>query len=154
MATPATIIKGDNLMLFKQDGSTYKSMAYATAHTLTISAETQNINSKDHGAWSGNNVNKLSWEITSENLYVGTEYDALFTAMTSRSPLTVAFGTKHEADNVIVADGDASCYTADASGYYYGNAYITSLAANANTGENATYSVTLTGTGKIAKKTT
>lgn len=32
---------------------------------------------------------------------------------------------------------------------YMGKVYITSLTANANTGENATYSVTLTGTGSI-----
>ncbi len=148
--TPKTILKGDNLMLFKKDSSTYKSMAYATAHTLSISAETQNINSKDHGIWSGNNVTKFSWEITSENLYTREDYDTLFTAMTSRTSIEIAFGLKREADSVIVADGDASCYTADSS-YYKGSAYITSLVANANTGENASYSVTLTGNGKIEK---
>ena len=36
---------------------------------------------------------------------------------------------------------------------YMGSAYITSLTANANTGENATYSVTLTGTGSIKRAT-
>ena len=36
---------------------------------------------------------------------------------------------------------------------YQGNALITSLVANANNGENATYNITLTGVGKIQKVT-
>ena len=40
------IIKGRDLMLFDNDGHSY---AYATNHTLTITAETVDISSKDHG---------------------------------------------------------------------------------------------------------
>ena len=50
--TPKQIIKGDDLMLFIPDGSNgYKSIAYATSHTLTMSAETTDVNTKDHGEW-------------------------------------------------------------------------------------------------------
>nr|DAW29840.1 MAG TPA: PORTAL PROTEIN, 15 PROTEIN, HEAD PROTEIN, TAILED BACTERIOPHAGE, SIPHOVIRIDAE.6A [Caudoviricetes sp.] len=35
--------------------------------------------------------------------------------------------------------------------YYTGDALITSLTANANNGDNATYSVTLTGVSQIKK---
>ena len=37
--------------------------------------------------------------------------------------------------------------------FYQGKALITSLVANANNGENATYSITLTGVGAISKTT-
>ena len=37
--------------------------------------------------------------------------------------------------------------------FYQGKALITSLVANANNGENATYSITLTGVGKMQKVT-
>ena len=40
-------IKGDDLMLF--NGTTGKSYAFATAHTLTITADTADTSSKDHG---------------------------------------------------------------------------------------------------------
>jgi len=38
--------------------------------------------------------------------------------------------------------------------YYSGKAFVTSLTANANTGENATFSITLTGSGALVKKGT
>ena len=38
------------------------------------------------------------------------------------------------------------------SNYYSGKVYVTSLTANANTGENATMSITLTGCGALVKK--
>lgn len=159
------LIKGDDLMLF--NGTTGKSYAYATAHTLTITADTADTSSKDHGVWTGNEVSKISWEITSENLYTSEGFDALFDDMINRKAIDVAFGLKQqgEADKT-VADGDyvnwTPEYKADATGaptapaadtttskMYMGQVYITSLTANANTGENATYSVTLTGTGSI-----
>lgn len=159
------LIKGDDLMLF--NGSTGKSYAYATAHTLTITADTADTSSKDHGVWSGNEVAKISWEITSENLYTSEGFDSLFDDMIARKPIDVAFGLKQQgAPDSTVADGDYANWTpeykADATGeptaptadtttskMYMGKVYITSLTANANTGENATYSVTLTGTGSI-----
>lgn len=163
------IIKGDDLMLF--NGTSGKSYAFATAHTLTITADTADTSSKDHGVWTGNEVAKISWEITSENLYTTEGFDSLFNDMINRKPIDVIFGLKQkgEADKT-VADGDYSNWTpeykADTTGkptapetdtttsnMYMGSAYITSLTANANTGENATYSVTLTGTGSIKHTT-
>lgn len=167
------IIKGDDLMLFDSAG---KSIGYATNHTLTINAEAQDTTSKDHGIWAGNEVNKLSWEISSENLFTNEEYDALFTAMMNRAAITVYFGTKTTGDvektvvdddykawsvapatNVTGGTGEhTASYTAagsvtSATSAYSGKVFITSLVANANSGENATFSVTLTGSGKIAK---
>lgn len=167
------IIKGDDLMLFDSTG---KSIGYATAHTLTITAEAVDVSSKDHGAWTGNEVNKLSWEITSENLYTVEEYDALFTAMMNRTAIQVYFGTKTDGGaGKTVADDDFGAWSlattanvakpssgnttasystsgsATGKSGYRGKVFITSLTANANTGENATFSVTLTGTGKIEK---
>lgn len=167
-----TIIKGDDLMLFDSTG---KSIGYATSHTLTLSAEANDISSKDHGIWTGNEVNKISWEITSENLYSTEEFDSLFSAMVARQGIVVYFGTKTSSGELTVADDDfnawslaptanvADSQTESVGSYsstgsvttathgYKGTAFITNLQANAATGENATFSVTLTGSGKIAK---
>lgn len=162
------IIKGDDLMVFDSVG---KSIAYATSHTLTISADAVDVSTKDHGIWKGSEVNKINWSISSENLYTDNAYDALFDAMLTRQPVKVWFGKKvqTDADKTVVND-DYPFYTggmkagaiddtqgeeipaADiANSGYYGLAFITNLTANANTGENATFSVEFTGTGKIAK---
>ncbi len=141
------IIKGDDLMLFDEDGN---SLAFATSHQLTVSADAVETSSKDGGVWASNEVNKISWELTSENLYTANSYDKLMDLMLTRTAIQVYFGTKKENDpNKTVVDGDYNCWTG-AKGYT-GKVFITSLTANASTGENATYSATFTGTGKLIK---
>ena len=82
------ILKGDELMLFKNK----KSIAYATSHVLTITGNTVDIASKDHGFWGASEIGSLTWEITSENLYTQDAYDELFDAMVACEPIDVAFG--------------------------------------------------------------
>lgn len=145
------IIKGAELMLFK-DG---KSLAYATSHTLNITGNTIDISSKDHGAFSASEVGSISWEITSENLFTDGDYDALFSTMVNRTPITVVFGHAKDYNvNGLAADQDnwVPDDTKD-SKYYEGTAVITSLNLTANNGENATYSVTLTGNSALQQKT-
>ena len=50
-------------------------------------------------------------------------------------------------------DNMALPYWTSQNTFYQGKALITSLVANANNGENATYNITLTGVGKIQKVT-
>ncbi len=147
------IIKGRDLMLFNSSGNSY---AYATNHTLTITAETTDISSKDHGIWGASEISKYTWEITSENLFTSDEYDSLFSTMLAGDAITVRFGLKTDQADLSknVADGDPNLtHWTSQSTYYEGKVIITSLTANANNGENATYSVTLTGTGSIKKTT-
>ena len=155
------IIKGDDLMLFDSYG---RSMAYATSHQLSLTADTADINSKDHGIYGGKEVNKINWEITTENLYSVTAWNDLFDAMMLRKPIRIIWGSKAETsrDKTVVNDdyenwtpyfltGSTPSTTRVAA--YSGNAYITSLTANANTGENATFSATFSGDGKFKRIT-
>lgn len=143
------ILKGDELMLFKNK----KSIAYATSHVLTITGNTVDIASKDHGFWGASEVGSLTWEITSENLYTQDAYDDLFDAMVAAEPIDVAFGKVLNYDKNGI-DNSAKNWapdTATEGSVKYGKAVITSLVANANTGENATFSITLTGQGALTK---
>ena len=108
------------------------------------------VNSKDHGQWGASEINKINWEISSENLYTEDAYDTLFDSMIARNAVDVFFGKKSETGTGTVADGDYDYWTKGTT-YYKGKVFITSLTANAATGENATFSVTLTGTGKIER---
>lgn len=144
------IIKGDELMLFNNQ----KSIAYATAHTLTINGNTIDISSKDHGFWGASEIGNITWEITSENLYTDKYYSEIFDAMISKTPLTVAFGFASDWD-VNGLQNDAEAYNLDQTKHYYsGKVFVTSLTTNANTGENATMSITLTGSGALLKSKT
>ena len=141
------IIKGDELMLFNGE----KSIAYATSHTLTINGNAIDISSKDHGYWGASEVGNITWEITSENLYTDKYYGELFDAMVTRSQLTVAFGFASNWDVNGLSGTNAEYTLNKTKTYYTGKVYVTSLTANANTGENATLSITLTGSGALTK---
>lgn len=152
MAAP-TIIQGRDLMLFNTDGHSY---AYATNHTFTMTAETSDVTSKDHGKWGASEVSRVTWEITSENLYTTSDYDSMFTQMTAGTPIMIRFGLKQAPSDpdMVPADGSTALpYWTSQNTFYQGQALITSLVANANNGENATYTITLTGVGKIQKTT-
>lgn len=145
-----TIIKGDELMLFDANN---KALAWATSHTLTITGNTVDISTKDHGFWGASEVGNLTWEITSENLYCDDNYDELFDIMIAKQPVTVAFAkvSNYDENGLTSVGGTVSAWTPDTTNYRSGQAVITSLTVNANTGENATYSVTFTGAGPLVK---
>lgn len=144
------IIKGDELMLFNEG----KSIAYATSHTLTINGNAIDISSKDHGFFGASEVGNITWEVTSENLFTDKYFTTLFDAMIQKKPLTVALGFASDWD-VNGLTGNNAQYDLDkTANYYSGKVYVTSLTANANTGENATMSITLTGSGALTKKGT
>lgn len=146
----ATIVKGDELMLFDSTG---KAFAYATAHTLTLTGNTVDISSKDHGFWGASEVGSITWEITTENLYTDDDYDTLFDMMVSAEPITIAFAkvSNYDVNGLASTGGSVQAWTPDQVNYRSGKAVITSLTVNANTGENATYSATFTGSGALTK---
>lgn len=152
------ILRGDDLMLFDSD---MKSLAFATSHTLSVSGSTAEISCKDAGVWTANKVNKMSWEITSENLYCVESFKKLYNLMLLREPITIYFGlaSEYSEDGTTTAAitdevkqegiNSPTGYWGYTSGGYTGKAIITSLQANANSGDNATFSVTLTGDGAL-----
>jgi predicted secreted protein len=121
-----------------------------------MTAETSDVTSKDHGKWGASEVSRVTWEITSENLYTTSDYDSMFEQMTAGTPIMIRFGLKQAPSDpdMVPADGSTALpYWTSQNTFYQGKALITSLVANANNGENATYNITLTGVGKIQKTT-
>lgn len=156
------IQKGTDIMVFIKSGTgnsaVYKSIAHATSHTFSMSGETQEVNSKDYGEFGAKTVNKITWEITSENLMTD-DYETLFDAMLAKQEVELVFGQKSVTTNIEgqTAQNAPDYYTPKAnaaSGYQgakTGKAYITSLSENAPSGENATFSVTFSGNGAISR---
>lgn len=139
-------IKGQELMLFVNG----KSIAYATNHTLNLSAELADVSNKDEGSgdWKVQEVKQMSWEATTENLYSVDGYDSLFTLMTAKTPITAVFAPKTESDINVPSGG-----TWTASSGYTGNVIINSIAVNAQVGDYATFTVNFTGVGALTAYT-
>ena len=144
------ITKGDQLMLFVGG----KSIAFATAHTLTLTTNTTDIASKDHGIYGAKDVSTITWEITTENLFAESDYATLVDSMLAGQPVDVVFANAASWVKTGI-DNSTKTWTPDSTGTQLsGKALITSLTANANTGENATFSATFTGVGAISKSGT
>lgn len=135
-------IKGQELMLFVNG----KSIAYATNHTLNLSAELADVSNKDEGSgdWKVQEVKQMSWEATTENLYSVDGYNSLFTLMTAKTPITAVFAPKTETDINVPSGG-----TWTASSGYTGSVIINSIAVNAQVGDYATFTVNFTGVGAL-----
>jgi TP901-1 family phage major tail protein len=149
------ILKGTDIMLFIKDGTNYKSIAYATNHTLTIGSNSSEVSTKDdaEGIWQSAVVQKLNWSATTENLYSldgsGATYDDLFTLMIARTPVTVKFGLESSYTNK--TDVPADGWTPITTPIYTGDAYITDLSWNNPNADNSSFTATFTGTGALVK---
>lgn len=140
--------RGGDLMLFINS----KSIAFATNHTLEISADMADTSNKDEGGgdWAAQEVNLLSWTASSENLYSvdgeGDNFVDLFDLMVAKTPIDAVFAKKSQNATEVPTGG----WTAGAGGYT-GKVVITSLSLNAPNGDYATYTAQFTGVGALTK---
>ena len=146
------ILKGDQIQLWDYNNGT---LAYATSHTLTLTGNTTDISSKDHGWWAATSVGSLTWEITAECLYTYSDFDLLFNKMIRNEKIHLVWGEvdNYDPNGLTTTGGNVQKWIASPN-FYSGYAMITSINANANTGENATYSVTFTGAGTLSRHET
>lgn len=155
------IIQGSDLMLFvKNSNGEVKSLAFATSHSLSITGETTDISTKDHGIYGATELTRVNWSITTDNLYTVSTFNELYDRMISRQTVEVYFCLKDPAERAgnpatVNLEGDTydtwtPTTTAGEDGFY-GRAYITSLDATAASGENATFSATFSGVGSLTK---
>lgn len=160
-ADTSKIIEGSKLMVWVGNHS----IAMATNHTLTVSAETSEISNKDvgSGAWASSSVKKFSWEVSTDNMYTKSAYKQLYKQMIAKQPVTLTFGTTQSTELIPDAStGDSSSGYADwtwmnpgsgtiANGDFIqqGQAIITSLDTQAPADDNATFSCTFTGVGEL-----
>ena len=143
------IVKGSELQLF-YNGNAF---AWATSHTLTLGTETSSVSTKDHGLYQSNVVTGLTWEISSENLYSDDDFETLENLWHTAQPIEVAFAKVSNFDTAGLtrAGGTVSAWTPDTQHYRTGTAIISNLTVNAAAGDNATYSITLTGTSALTE---
>ena len=169
------IIKGSKLMVFIEG----QPVGMATSHALSMTLNTTEVSTKDHGDFKAIIPQDISWELTAENLYTNAGKKTYMDAMSNMTLVTVQFvntnynntkergilgqqssGYQSTADAAVV--GRTENWTVGIQGstgpqdmpvggevIAQGQAYITSFSINAAAGENATMSVTFTGVGAL-----
>ena len=172
--TNSDIIKGSKLMVFLNDAP----IGFATSHSLSMTLNSTEIQTKDSGDFKEIIPQDISWELTAENLYSNAGELTYMNAMKGQTLVTVKFvntnynnksergilgqeSSGYQASGAAV-QGRAEDWTVGVQGasgpesipvggevIAYGNAYITSFQINAPAGDNATMSVTMTGSGTL-----
>ena len=142
------VINGSDLMVFSKVGTEMAAFACATSCSATVAAEMLETSSKDSGSWKEQTARKLGWNLKSDQLMTIAGYDAVFAAMVELVPVDIEFGVAGNAGSEgIPAEG----WSVPVDGYM-GKAIITSLDLTAGDNENATYSVSMEGTGPLTPK--
>lgn len=151
------VIQGGDMMLFIKKGTDYKSIAFATNHSITINLETKETSTKDSGGkWQTSEAGIMSWTANSENLMgnesQGYSYDELFALMIAREPIDVRFALEGNSTDYGANKLDTvptGGWKPAATKYYEGKALITALTKNAPNGDKASFTCDLTGIGAL-----
>jgi len=144
----ANVINGTDLCLFITTGGTKKCIALASTCKISTSMSTRKIASKDSGVWEESAVGRMSWSCDSDSLFTqdvlsGFTYDNLFDLVITRTPIVVSFG-------MVTTSGMGYPQTLG-SKFLSGTALITKLDLNAKDNDNSSFTVTLEGTGALAR---
>lgn len=150
------IVKGKKLMCFVKSGEgTYKSIGFSTNHTLSTSASTISISHKDladagAGKWDDQEIDTLSWTITSESFYAnqaeGIGFADLFGYYAAGTVLDLKFGVAADNTSGVPTGG----WVVPSSGTVLsGKAVISSIDLNAPVDDNASFSITFQGKGAL-----
>ena len=112
-----------------------EAMAHATSCSLSVNSEVRDATTKDSGGWSAALGGLRSWEMSG---------DAFVDIAATDASMADCF------DFIVAGASTTVIFTID-SQTYTGSAFVTSVSADAGVEENATYSISLTGTGSLSK---
>lgn len=147
-------IKGKDFMIFVGG----KAIALATSHTLHVAAETSDTSTKDSGIWNNADISGMSWDASSENFSaakseqnVDISYKEVMKMFLAGEQVDIIAGIPKNITNDGVPDEGWSVpeNTSGNQDHFKGKALITDVSLTAANKENATFSVTLTGVGKL-----
>lgn len=148
-------LKGKNLMVSIK-GTVY---GFATSCDINVDVDTKEVSSGSwkhssaKGNWKEYETERTGWTINTEHLVAAdmADVDALFGFMTTGDAVDVEYVSVTEASSTSgKAKGETGTLTAGKG--WSGKAIITSMKISAQDGSDATYSISLQGTGELKKK--
>lgn len=148
----ATVL-GEQIQLFVSG----KTLACATSCKVNISADDIDVSCKDSAGFNSTIPGRITWNASSDNLFVIDDYKKLVDAMLNKTVLTLVFSTVGNFNDKTAPDADG--HVVPSSGWttaydmYEGKVTVSSIDLNADNGSVATYSVTFNGHGALSKQT-
>lgn len=113
-----------------------EAVAHATSCSLSVNVDLRDSTTKSSGGWADNLGGLKSWEMSGDAFVdiagpSGADVEQLYTVLEARTAVTCTFGLTGM--------------------LYTGTAIITSISIDAGVEENATFSISLTGTGALVQ---
>ena len=130
------ILNATDCVLSVTTGGSLQAVAHCTSASLSMNLDLRDSTTKSSAGYQENLGGLRSWEMSGDAFVeigsiAGADIEELWTTWEARTKVAVKFG---------------------ASGMEYtGDALITSISIDGGVEENATFSISLTGTGAIAK---
>ena len=130
------ILNATDCVLSVTTGGSLQAVAHCTSASISMNLDLRDSTTKSSDGWQKNLGGLKSWEMSGDAFVeigsiTGADIEELWVIWEARTEVAVKFG---------------------ASGMEYtGNAIITSISIDAGVEENATYSISLTGSGALAK---
>lgn len=132
-----------------------QTLACATSCSVNISSDEIDTSCKDSAGFASTLPGRITWTVTSDNLFVVADYTKLVDAMLNKSIVDITFASVSNLSGATAPDADGHCVPSggwtSANDLYYGKATISSIDLSADNGSVATYSVTFNGHGTLAK---
>lgn len=143
--------KGKDLMLFAEIEGKWRAFAAAKECSYSISTEMGESTSKDSGLWKEAYPTKISWSAKTSGLVMLNHTlspNALITKMESMSPIKLRFAKVTEVNSPegVPTEGWTPSAKED---HLEGSAFLTTFETSASDGDNATYSASFEGTGRL-----
>ena len=125
-----------NVVLSVTTAAGLDAIAHSTSCSLSVNLDLRDSTTKSSDGWAANLGGLKSWEMSGDGFVDITATDdadieELYTLFETRTPATCTFGLTGM--------------------LYTGTAIITSISIDAGVEENATYSISLTGTGALVQ---
>jgi len=139
------LLNGTDLLL--KVGSTDANevvVAFATSCSLELSADEIDQTNKDSGGWKSIIQGTRSWSVSADAMYQNE-------AEASKKAFTDFFANVNARTKVYIELTIANALGSDNNVYYSGEAYVSSLSVNGGTEDQATWSISLTGTGALSE---
>lgn len=137
------VIKGRDLTIWIEESETQlKRLAKDRTCSISVEAETKSVTGKTSGRWVKKRAIRLSWSMTSSNLYTSDGFDYLFDKMINMQPVVVTFSPIR-----------STVYgqTWDDTKRYRGEAYIKQISGSADLGDIGQVSISLEGSGPLSR---
>ena len=138
-----TFLKGNTVIFSVWDGTdSYDPLACITSSTLSEEVEVDEVETKCDPGNIIKTPGSYSYEISAEGIYID---EAVDTNRSSHAVLKALLRAK-----TLITWRMATSLSTSGQENEYGTGYITSLELTGEAGENATFSVTISGTGSIS----